>query len=80
MAFFDAYREQSIPQGTLPIFHVQDNHSHIRFVSALLNPARLYTILIEKSNVLSFGTTDSAQAEELLEFMRSCVEKVDQRT
>ncbi|CEJ57923.1 hypothetical protein PMG11_06598 [Penicillium brasilianum] len=61
VAFFNAYRQRSIPQGTLPIFRVQDNHSHI-------------------SNVLSFGTTDSAQAEELLEFMRSCVEKVDQRT
>lgn len=38
-----------------------------------------YTILTGKSNVLSIGTADSAQAERLLDFMKSCVEKVDQR-
>lgn len=31
------------------------------------------------SNVLSIGTTDSAQAEKLLEFVRSCMEKVEKR-
>ncbi|GKZ74154.1 hypothetical protein AnigIFM60653_002023 [Aspergillus niger] len=31
------------------------------------------------SNVLSIGTADSAQAERLLDFMQSCVAKVDQR-
>ncbi|GES60115.1 alpha/beta-hydrolase [Aspergillus terreus] len=31
------------------------------------------------SNVLSIGTTDSAQAEKLLEFVRSCVGKVEKR-
>ncbi|KAJ5438131.1 alpha/beta-hydrolase [Penicillium daleae] len=61
VAFFNAYRERSLPLGTLPVFHVQDNHNHV-------------------SNVLSIGTADSAQAEKLLEFMKSCVEKVDQRT
>ncbi|OOQ89531.1 alpha/beta-hydrolase [Penicillium brasilianum] len=40
VAFFNAYRERSIPRGTLPVFHVQDNHNHVRFVSALSNPVR----------------------------------------
>ncbi|GLB07548.1 hypothetical protein AtubIFM57258_002891 [Aspergillus tubingensis] len=31
------------------------------------------------SNVLSIGTEDSAQAERLLDFMQTCVAKVDQR-
>ncbi|KAK5789776.1 hypothetical protein VI817_008899 [Penicillium citrinum] len=60
VAFFNAYRERSVPKGTLPVFHVLDKHNHI-------------------SNVLSIGTTDSAQADKLLEFMRSCVAKADQK-
>ncbi|PYH84592.1 alpha/beta-hydrolase [Aspergillus uvarum CBS 121591] len=60
VAFFNAYRERSIPRGTLPVLHVQDRHNHV-------------------SNVLSIGTTDSAQAERLLEFINSCVERVDRR-
>ncbi|BAE64733.1 unnamed protein product [Aspergillus oryzae RIB40] len=27
--FFNAHRERSIPQGTLPTFHVQEKHNHI---------------------------------------------------
>ncbi|KAF7623830.1 hypothetical protein AFLA_007552 [Aspergillus flavus NRRL3357] len=58
--FFNAYRERSIPQGTLPTFHVQEKHNHI-------------------GNVFSIGTADSAQGDRLLEFMQSCVAKIDQR-
>lgn len=36
--------------------------------------------MVSKSNVLSIGTSDSAQADKLLEFMRSCVAKADQKS
>lgn len=32
VAFFNAYRERSNPPGTLPVFHVQDRHNHVRSV------------------------------------------------
>lgn len=32
VAFFNAYRERSVPKGTLPVFHVLDKHNHIRSV------------------------------------------------
>ncbi|KAE8308086.1 alpha/beta-hydrolase [Aspergillus transmontanensis] len=60
VAFFNAYRERSVPTGTLPILQVQEKHNHI-------------------TNVLSIGTTDTAQGQKLLEFMQSCLAKLDQR-
>ena len=30
VAFFNVYRERSKPPGTLPVFHVQDRHNHVR--------------------------------------------------
>ncbi|KAB8252749.1 alpha/beta-hydrolase [Aspergillus flavus] len=33
--FFNAHRERSIPQGTLPTFHVQEKHNHISNVFSI---------------------------------------------
>ncbi|GMF90463.1 unnamed protein product [Aspergillus oryzae] len=78
--FFNAHRERSIPQGTLPTFHVQEKHNHIRFVSVILSSElSRYNSNGFQSNVFSIGTADSAQGERLLEFMQSCVANIDQR-
>ena len=33
--FFDAYREKSVPKGTLPLMHVLPGHNHISNVISI---------------------------------------------
>lgn len=77
IAFFNAYRERSKPAGALPEFQVLDVHNHLRLVP-LKRLSRLeFTAVIFFSNVLSIGTSDNAQGETLLGFIKSCVTKVE---
>ena len=46
VAFFNVYRERSKPPGTLPVFHVQDRHNHVRSVMSFSDPGLPLSVLM----------------------------------
>jgi prenylcysteine alpha-carboxyl methylesterase len=78
IAFFNAYRARSKPAGTLPFFNVLDKHNHLRWKrpsSIALDLSDLECL----SNILSIGTEDEPQSKLILNFISTCVAKVESR-